>query len=80
MAHVTDTQADGFTAKAAPDNLEVYKKRVAEPVMAAIDSMPAAYRALVREFDYVGVYRAWSRGWSIERIRMAATMKTDMFR
>lgn len=46
-----------------------YKTAVAEPVMAAVDALPAPFRRLVHEFGYVDVYRAWRRGWTVEMIR-----------
>ncbi len=60
-----------FRARATPDSPD-YKPKVAEPVMQAIDELPAEYRALIHEFDYVDVYRAWKRGWSTGEIRVAA--------
>lgn len=57
--------------KAAPGTPE-YKPKVAEPVMAAIDDMPAAYRALVHKHDFINVYHAWKQGWSVERIEHTA--------
>lgn len=62
---------DGFTAKAAPGTPE-YKRKVAQPIMEAIDGMPSDYRELVREFDYIPVYLAWRHGWSVKRIRETA--------
>jgi hypothetical protein len=38
---------------------DAYAKLMAEPIMAAIDAMPAPYRALVNEIGYIEVYRAW---------------------
>lgn len=64
----SNSNVDGFTAKADPDSPE-YRDRVAVPVMRAIDEMPADYRALVNEFGYVEVYRQWRRGASAHRIR-----------
>lgn len=50
----------GYTQK---DRLSVdhpdYKAKVAEPTMAAVDGLPAAYREKVHKFGYVPVYRAW---------------------
>lgn len=73
----TDTQREGYTPKADADD-PAYKRRVAEPVMQAVDSLPPSYRALVHEFGYVDVYRAWRRGWSVEQIRASAS-ETGIF-
>ena len=54
--------------KRSPEDAD-YQDKVAKPIMAAIDAMPAEYRALVHEFDYVPVYHAHRRGWSVARIR-----------
>ena len=71
LTRVADTQAATHHAKAAPDDPH-YKPRVAEPVMQAVDSMPAVWRALVHEFGYVDVYRAWRRGWTPGDVRRHA--------
>jgi hypothetical protein len=46
----------------------LYRKEVAMRIMTVVDSMPKPYRALVHEYGYVDVYRAWSRGWTPDRI------------
>lgn len=66
-----DTQVSIFKPKAEPGTPE-YKTNVAEPTMSAIDAMPRVYRDLVHEFGYIDVYRAWKRGWSVEKIRQRA--------
>lgn len=60
-----------YRAKAPPDSLQ-YRARVAIPVMSAVDDMPAQFRALVQEFGYVDVYRAWRKGWTPARIKAHA--------
>lgn len=67
----SDSQTQGYTPKLAADHPD-YRDRVAVPVMAAVDSLPAEYRACVRDFDYVDVYRAWKRRWPVDRIRERA--------
>jgi len=66
-----DSNSDGYAAKASPDQAR-YKETVAEPVMAAVDAMPPEYRALVHEFGYVDIYRAWRRAWTVPEIRERA--------
>jgi len=73
-----DSQTDTFTPKVGPGSPE-YKQRVAEPTMAAIDAMPLAYRLLVKEFDYVDVYRAWRRNISPDQIRARAAAQGGRF-
>lgn len=63
-----DSTTQNYTANAAADDA-AYRDRVAVPTMKAVDGMPAPYRALVHEYGYVDVYRAWKRGWSVERIK-----------
>ena len=58
------TQKDGL----APDHPD-YKAKVAEPTMAAVDALPEPYRAIIHDFGYIDVYRAWLRKWSVARIR-----------
>jgi hypothetical protein len=71
MAHQADTQAATHIAKAPPDD-PTYQSKVAIPVMNAVDSMPAVWRALVHEFGYVDVYRAWRKRWTPRMVRDAA--------
>lgn len=73
-----DSQREGFTPKVGPGSPE-YKTRVAEPTMQAIDAMPLAYRILVKEFDYVDVYRAWKRNISPDQIRARAIAQGGRF-
>ncbi len=74
-----DSQTAVFEPRAAPDDPQGYKAKVAEPTMAAIDAMPRAWRDLVHEFGYVDVYRAWKRNWTPERIRAKATASGGVF-
>lgn len=73
-----DTQVTGFRPKAEPGT-DAYKRAVAEPTMAAIDGMPAAFRECVRDFDYINVYRAWRRGWTPQAIRQSAAKNGGKF-
>lgn len=61
----TDSTTSGYVAKAAADAAD-YKRKVAEPIMGAVDQMPADYRACVYAYGYVDVYRAWRRGMPTE--------------
>lgn len=72
MRALNNSEIPGFTAKQADLASEEYTKRVASPVMDAIDHMPKAYRELVNEFGYVDVYRAWRRGLTPNQIRQHA--------
>jgi hypothetical protein len=67
-----NSEIPGFTAKRAEIASSEYTQRVAAPVMNAVDAMPREYRALVNEFGYVDVYRAWRKGWSPAMIRRNA--------
>lgn len=68
-----NTATAGYAPKdGAALGSEDYSEKVARPTMGAIDGMPEAYRALVNEFGYIDVYRAWRRGWSPEQIRRAS--------
>lgn len=64
----SDSQTGNYTPKVEPGHPE-YRERVAVPTMDAVDGMPAPFRALVHEYGYVDVYRAWKRGWSPDRVR-----------
>lgn len=68
----SNSETGGYAAKVPADDPE-YPERVAIPTMQAIDAMPSEYRALVHEFGYVDVYRAWRRGWSVEQIAGAVS-------
>ena len=72
MRCLNNSNIPGFTQKAADIASPEYTERVAGPVMQAVDTMPRAYRALVNEYGYVDVYRAWRRGLSPDAIRSAA--------
>ena len=62
-----DSQTMGYTAHVPADDPR-YRDAVAIPTMAAIDRMPAKYRAVLHQYGYVDVYRAWKRGWTVARI------------
>lgn len=66
-----DSDTDGKKAKAEPGT-DAYAERVAKPTMEAIDAMAPEWRALVHEFGYVDVYRAWRRGWTVLEVRKRA--------
>jgi hypothetical protein len=66
-----DSRTPHFREKVSGDH-PAYKSTVAEPVMNAVDTMPAEYRHLVHDFGYVDVYRAWKRGMSPDSIRVSA--------
>lgn len=72
MIHRTNTHAPGFAPKASPDSAD-YREKVAVPVMAAVDAMPAEYRALVNDYGYIEVYRAWRRRTPPDEIIRRAT-------
>ena len=78
-ARRNDSQTAGFTAKVPADHPD-YAARVARPTMEAIDGLPKAYRACVARFDYIDVYRAWRRGWPVERIEQRAAQLGGVFR
>ena len=73
-----DSATVAYTQKLPADDPR-YKAVVAEPTMAAIDAMPAQYRALIHRFGYVDVYRAWKRGWRTDRIEMMAERAGGVF-
>ncbi len=64
-----NSSVEGFTPKASDHASDEYAALVAVPTMRAIDGMPSEYRALVQEFGYIDVYRAWRQGWSCAQIR-----------
>lgn len=68
MRCLSNSEIPGFTAKEADIASPEYIKRVAGPVMNAVDDMPKAYREVVNEYGYVDVYRAWCRGISPAQI------------
>lgn len=71
MRALSNSAIGSFVAKDVPES-DLYAERTAAPVMEAIDAMPAEYRALVNEFGYIDVYRAWRRGMSPAHIRSYA--------
>ena len=79
---VAPRRADGntaaFAAKVTPDDPS-YAARVAKPVMAAVDRMPAEWRGLVHEYGYVDVYRAWKRGMSRSAVCAKAEANRGVF-
>lgn len=70
MTRAADSNTAQYRAKAEPGSND-YVEKVARPIMDAVDDMPKEYRECVHDFGYVDVYRAWKRGWSVERIREA---------
>jgi len=79
MRCLNNSNTAAFSAKKADIASPEYAVRVAAPVMEAIDRMPAAYRALVNEFGYVDVYRAWRADWQPAQIRRAAEKNGGLF-
>lgn len=77
--HAHDSDIAGrYLAKAQPGD-EKYQDTVALPIMTAVDSMPAPFRALVHDFGYVDVYRAWRKGWTALTIRREAEKNGGVF-
>jgi hypothetical protein len=74
MRQLTDSERSGTRAHAQPGSPD-YKTKVAEPVMAAIDGLPKAYRTLIHELDYVDVYRTWRAGASPQQIMAFAARR-----
>lgn len=64
----SNSEAAGYQAKVDLESPE-YGERVARPTMAAIEAMPPVWRALVNDYGYIDVYRAWRRGMPPEVIR-----------
>lgn len=58
---------------------ETYRQETAVPTMRAVDALPPQIRAAVDEHGYVDVFRAWRRGWPVERIRAAALAHGGLF-
>lgn len=75
---ISDSRTAAFGEKVPADDPR-FKAMVAEPVMQAVDSMPAEFRALVHDFGYVDVYRAWRRGLTAPQIRAAAEANGGRF-
>jgi hypothetical protein len=72
MRALNNSTIAGFAPRATDHSSPEYAERVAQPTMSAIDAMPREYRALVNEFGYIDVYRAWRRGITPESIRQRA--------
>ena len=72
MRCLNNSNTEAFTQKAADIASPEYTERVAGPVMQAIDTMPREYRALVNEYGYVDVYRAWRKGMTPTAIKAHA--------
>jgi hypothetical protein len=79
MRCVSNSNTVIATAKRADLGSDEYVRRVAMPIMAAIDDMPSAYRDLVNEFGYVDVYRAWRADWQPGQIRHEAECNGGLF-
>lgn len=73
-----DSETAEFKPKAGPGS-EDYREKVAIPTMQAINAMPVAYRLLVKEYDYVDVYRAYMRRMSPEAIKRRAESNGGRF-
>ena len=69
MRPLNNSVIPGFAAKPSEIGSPEYAERVAKPIMAAIDAMPAEFRALANEFGYIEVYRAWKAGRTLQQIR-----------
>jgi len=74
----SDTDRGEFSAKVQSDD-PLYKARVAEPVMGAVDNMPAIWRELVHAYGYIDVYRAWRKGMSPLAVRNKAEAAGGVF-
>lgn len=72
MRCLNNSNTAEFSAKAVDIASPEYTKRVAAPVMDAVDHMPQAFRALVNEYGYVDVYRAWRKGMTPQQIKARA--------
>ena len=68
----------GFHQRGSADS-ETYREGTAVPTMQAVDALPAPVRAAVNEHGYVDVWRAWRRGWPVERIRAVAQARGGLF-
>jgi hypothetical protein len=79
MKCVNNSNTAAFSAKDARLGSDEYGPRVSVPMMAAIDGMPPAYRALVNEYGYVDVYRALKRGIKPAQIVRAAAANGGLF-
>jgi len=77
-AQAHDSNTADYTARAEPGT-PLYRERVAQPIMAAVDALPPEFRELVYEFGYVDVYRAWKRGWTAAQIAQAAQAAGGLF-
>jgi hypothetical protein len=79
MRCLSNSNTSGFTAKRAALASDDYAARAAVPIMAAIDAMPAAWRALVNAYGYVDVYRAWRADWQPAQVRARAERNGGLF-
>ena len=78
MIRPADSATPTARAKAEPGSPE-YQSLVAKPIMEAVDGMPPAYRTLVHDLGYVGVYRAWKKGWTVAMIQRVADLNGGRF-
>jgi hypothetical protein len=67
----TNSSTAGYAPSGDVRHPDEYRSKSAAPIMQAVDAMPTEWRALVNEFGYIDVYRAWRRGWSIAMVRQA---------
>lgn len=74
----SDTDHRDYSAKVPSDDA-LYKAKVAEPAMNAVDQMPPVWRDLVHQYGYVDVYRAWKRDVSPAEVRRAAEAAGGFF-
>jgi hypothetical protein len=74
----SDSSDKSFRSKVTASD-PTYKEKVAEPTMAAIDSMLKEWRLLVHEFDYIPIYLAWKRGWTTTQVREKASQNHGVF-
>lgn len=74
-----DSERTGFKPRAQPGTPE-YKYKVAEPTMAAVDSLPPEWKSCVAEYGYVGVFLAWRSGrWTPDMVREKAEAHGGVF-
>lgn len=73
-----DTEVEGFTPKALPGT-DAYRRKVAIPVMRAVDGMPDIWRKMIHDYGYIDVYRAWLGRWNPERVKAKAEANGGVF-